>query len=49
MTVQSDGAVQHEVLVDLPPDEAFWKFAEFQVPSLFRGAVRKTFGMPRWP
>lgn len=28
MTVQSDGAVQHEVLVDLAPDEAFWKFAE---------------------
>ena len=23
MTVQSDGAVQHEVLVDLAPDEAF--------------------------
>ena len=28
MTVQSDGAVQHEVLVDLPPEEAFWKFAD---------------------
>jgi hypothetical protein len=28
MTVESDGAVRHEVLVALPPDEAFWLFAE---------------------
>lgn len=28
MTVQSDGAVQHEVLVNLSPEEAFWKFAD---------------------
>ena len=28
MTVQSDGAVRHELVVDLPPEEAFWKFAD---------------------
>jgi uncharacterized protein YndB with AHSA1/START domain len=28
MTVQSDGAVQHEVIVDPPPEEAFWEFAD---------------------
>lgn len=28
MTVQSDGAVRHEVVVGLPPDEAFWMFAD---------------------
>ena len=28
MTVQSDGAVRHEVVVDLTPEEAFWKFAD---------------------
>ena len=28
MTAQSDGVVRHEVVVDLLPDEAFWKFAD---------------------
>lgn len=28
MTVQADGAIRHEVVVDLPPEEAFWKFAD---------------------
>lgn len=28
MTTQPNGAVQHEVLVDLSPEEAFWKFAD---------------------
>ena len=28
MTVQPDGTVRHEVAVDLPPMEAFWKFAD---------------------
>lgn len=28
MTVQPDGAVTHEVVVDLPPEEAFWMFAD---------------------
>ena len=30
MTVESDGAVRHEVVVDLPPDEAFWVFADLE-------------------
>lgn len=29
MTVEPDGAVRHEVVVGLPLDEAFWKFADF--------------------
>jgi len=29
VTVQSDGTVRHEVVVDLSPEEAFWKFADF--------------------
>lgn len=29
MTVQSDGTIRHEVVVDLPPEEAFWRFADF--------------------
>lgn len=28
MTVHSDGTVRHEVVVDLPPEQAFWKFAD---------------------
>jgi uncharacterized protein YndB with AHSA1/START domain len=28
MTQQPNRDVRHEVLVDLPPDEAFWKFAD---------------------
>lgn len=28
MTVQPDGSVRHEVVVDLTPVEAFWKFAD---------------------
>lgn len=28
MTVESDGAIRHEVVVDLPPKEAFWRFAD---------------------
>lgn len=28
MTVESDGTVRHQVLVDLPPEQAFWKFAD---------------------
>ena len=27
MTVQSDGTVRHEVVVELPPEQALWKFA----------------------
>ncbi len=29
MTVQPDGSVRHEVVVDLPAEEAFWRFADF--------------------
>jgi uncharacterized protein YndB with AHSA1/START domain len=29
VSVQSDGTVRHEVVVDLPLEEAFWKFADF--------------------
>lgn len=29
MTQQPDSDVQHEVVVDLPAEEAFWKFADF--------------------
>lgn len=29
MSVQPDGSVRHEVVVDLPPEEAFWRFADF--------------------
>ena len=29
MSVQPDGTVRHEVVVDLPPEEAFWRFADF--------------------
>jgi uncharacterized protein YndB with AHSA1/START domain len=29
VTVHPDGTVRHEVTVDLPPEEAFWKFADF--------------------
>lgn len=28
MTVESDGAIRHEVEVDLSPEEAFWRFAD---------------------
>jgi len=28
MTVQSDGTVRHDVVVELPLEEAFWKFAD---------------------
>jgi uncharacterized protein YndB with AHSA1/START domain len=28
VTTQPNGDVQHEVLVDIPADEAFWKFAD---------------------
>lgn len=28
MTVHSDGTVQHEVVVDLTPEQAFWTFAD---------------------
>jgi len=28
MTVQADGTVRHEVVVELPLEEAFWKFAD---------------------
>ncbi len=28
MTVHRDGTVRHEVAVDLPPEQAFWKFAD---------------------
>lgn len=28
MTVHSDGTVRHEVVVDLPPKQAFWTFAD---------------------
>jgi uncharacterized protein YndB with AHSA1/START domain len=28
VTVQSDGTVRHEVVVELPPEQAFWKFAD---------------------
>jgi uncharacterized protein YndB with AHSA1/START domain len=28
MTLEADGAVRHEVVVDLAPQEAFWTFAE---------------------
>jgi uncharacterized protein YndB with AHSA1/START domain len=28
VTIDPDGAVRHEVVVDLPPEEAFWKFAD---------------------
>ncbi len=29
MSVQSGGEVRHEVVVDLPLEDAFWKFADF--------------------
>ena len=29
MTVQPDGTIRHDVVVDLPPEEALWKFADF--------------------
>lgn len=28
MTVEADGSVRHEVVVDVPADEAFWLFAD---------------------
>ncbi len=28
MSIDSDGAVRHEVLVDLPQERAFWAFAD---------------------
>jgi uncharacterized protein YndB with AHSA1/START domain len=28
MTVDADGSVRHEVVVDLPPDQAFWLFTD---------------------
>lgn len=28
MTVEPDGTVRHEVVIDFPPDEAFWMFAD---------------------
>jgi uncharacterized protein YndB with AHSA1/START domain len=28
MTVETDGSVRHEVVVDLPPEQAFWAFTD---------------------
>ena len=39
MTVQADGTVRHEVVVELPLEEAFWKFADLDKikPRAHRG------------